>query len=62
MAWNILKISPEMAELILARFLEWVLKVNCAASLSFVVISLDVIIFPHPPPAHTHCSAWALNL
>ena len=28
MAWNILKISPEMAELILARFLEWVLKVD----------------------------------
>lgn len=28
MAWIILKVSPEMAELILARFLEWVLKVN----------------------------------
>ena len=28
MAWTILKVSPEMAELILARFLEWVLKVN----------------------------------
>ncbi len=27
MAWAILKVSPEMAELILARFLEWVLKV-----------------------------------
>ncbi len=33
MAWNILKISPEMAELILARFLEWVLKVNFAIAL-----------------------------
>jgi hypothetical protein len=36
MAWNILKISPEMAELILARFLEWVLKVNCAITLIFL--------------------------
>ena len=27
MAWAILKVSPETAELILARFLEWVLKV-----------------------------------
>ena len=30
MAWIVLKVSPAMAELILARFLEWTLKVSAA--------------------------------
>lgn len=42
-AWTILKVSPEMAELILARFLEWVLKVKFSSQ--FVKLCASAAIF-----------------
>jgi hypothetical protein len=44
-AWTILKVSPEMAELILARFLEWVLKVKFSSQFVHAKLCASAAIF-----------------